>query len=115
MSFNTMNTRTRAKIMVTRGGALSDVAMRCNIPLNTLKSWVYRYKWRAVNAPVRATTVQVVAPPPPQWMRSLHHDWAHLVKADGTAMCSARVPLGGAWMPAEETRRCKRCMGHEVL
>ncbi|SKA94811.1 hypothetical protein SAMN02745166_02211 [Prosthecobacter debontii] len=53
-------------------------------------------------------------PPPPKytWMRSLHHDWAHLVgEEDGIALCSARIPHASLWHPAEETRRCKRCQG----
>ena len=56
------------------------------------------------------------APPPTaEWMRSLHHDWAHLIEPNGVALCSARIPMGSMWHPAEETRRCKRCQGQAKL
>jgi len=50
----------------------------------------------------------------PEWKRSLHHDSAHLVFKDGTAACGANNALGIQWFPAEETRKCKRCMGWQA-
>lgn len=111
-----MTDRTRAKRMISAGVALSDAAQRLGIPLGTLKSWASRNKWTAKNATARATATPphpvTAEPPKPQWMRSLHHDWAHLVGADGQAVCNA-APYFGQWFPAEDTRRCKRCMGHQ--
>lgn len=87
--------------------ALSKVATRFGIKPATLRSW----RFRAAKGVAKSVAVEEAKPTPPQWMRSLHHDWAHLVGPDGVALCSARIPLGSMWHPAEETRRCTRCKG----
>lgn len=88
------------------------------MPCSTVRSWKRRGLLKVPGATAAATPLPVEPPReparlPPTWQRSLHHEWAHLVAADGLAVCSAAVPLGSRWFPAEETRRCKRCMGWE--
>lgn len=53
--------------------------------------------------------------PPPKgaWMQSLHHDNAHFVLKDGSALCNARVPVGTPWQPFDHiVPQCTRCRGH---
>ena len=50
-----------------------------------------------------------------RWCRSLYHDWAQLVKTDGSARCDSRV-RSGMWIPVsagevDDLHKCLRCMG----
>lgn len=50
----------------------------------------------------------------PKWCRSLHHEWTHAIRGDGTSLCGASIPLGGRWIPCapgDEGRTCTRCQG----
>jgi len=54
------------------------------------------------------------------WKRSLYHDSAHLVGADGKTACAdsptgAKLVSASAWFPAGDLRRCRVCMHKESL
>jgi len=110
------------------GAPLAIAARAHNVRPGTARRWLQRHQWQrpllhsADLPPAVPPPAATPAPPPPPslWCRSLHHDWSHLVKPDGTAECDPRVtvPLGGRWfpIPADEldsVRKCKRCMPHQ--
>ena len=121
-------TREKVRRAWLAGAPLAIAARAYQVPPGTARLWKHRYRWQRPPPPLlpaantlSPTVMPSITPapplPPPLWCRSLHHDWAHLIKPDGTAECDpkVRVPLGGMWVPVPRDelhciRKCKRCM-----
>lgn len=104
-----MTNRQKARIALAKGGSIKGISERYKISVNTLKSW---RKGKALKEEVVPQVVPKTAVKLHVWMRSLHHESAHLVDKDGATKCGAKVPYGMRWFPGEDTRKCSRCMGH---
>jgi hypothetical protein len=104
-----MNLRDRISRLLAKGYAPAEVAKRLKTHPSTVRWHKHDMASRLVGAFENAQ--KNTPEPEPKWCASLHHESAHLVKADGMALCSATIPLGGRWIPNDDVRKCTRCQG----